>query len=68
MKEKRNTIDRRNFLKTVGAAGLGTALASAGAVAGANESKAAGETPKPASPQVPRRKLGKTGVLFRWKL
>jgi len=55
MKEKRSTINRRDFLKTAGAAGLGTALASAGAMAGE-------KTQKPKSPQMPKRKLGKTGV------
>jgi hypothetical protein len=60
MKEKHNKIDRRNFLKTVGAAGLGSVLASA-------ETNAADPTPSTKTeeskpPQVPRRKLGKTGV------
>lgn len=62
MKEKQNTIDRRNFLRTVGAAGLGSVLASTGAIAGPNESDVAGKTQKPKSPQVPRRILGKTKV------
>ena len=60
MKEKHNKINRRNFLKTMGAAGLGSVLASA-------ETNAADPTPstkteEPKLPQVPRRKLGKTGV------
>jgi len=59
MKEEQNTIDRRNFLKTIGAAGLGSVLASTGAIAGPNQSNA---EEKPKSPQVPRRKLGKTKV------
>ncbi len=59
MKEEQNTIDRRNFLKTVGAAGLGSVLASTGAIAGPNQSNA---EEKPKYPQVPRRKLGKTKV------
>ncbi|MCH7558272.1 MAG: aldo/keto reductase [Planctomycetes bacterium] len=59
MKEKQNTIDRRNFLKTVGAAGLSSVLASTGAIAGPNQSNA---EDKPKYPQVPKRKLGKTGV------
>ena len=74
MKEKHNKIDRRNFLKTVGAAGLGSALggaakgfASDGAKAGSGEPNAvdpnaAKKTDKPKFPQVPRRKLGKTSV------
>lgn len=59
IKEKQNTIDRRNFLKTVGAAGLSSVLASTGAIAGPNQSNA---EDKPKYPQVPKRKLGKTGV------
>ncbi len=62
MNEKQNTIDRRNFLKTVGAAGLSSVLVSKGATAGSNQSNAEEETQKPKYPQVPRRKLGKTGV------
>jgi predicted aldo/keto reductase-like oxidoreductase len=55
MNEKQNTIDRRNFLKTVGAAGLSSVLASTGAIAQ--------EKPqKPKYPQVPKRKLGKLKV------
>jgi aryl-alcohol dehydrogenase-like predicted oxidoreductase len=62
MKEKQNSIDRRNFLKTMGAAGIGSVLASTGAVGGPNESGAAGKTQKSDSKQMPKRKLGKTGV------
>jgi len=59
MKEEQNRIDRRNFLKTVGAAGLGSVLVSKRAIAGPNQSNA---EDKPKYPQVPKRKLGKTGV------
>ncbi len=59
MKEKQNTIDRRNFLKTVGAAGLSSVLASTGAIAAPNQSNA---KEKPKYPQVPKRKLGKLKV------
>ncbi len=69
MKERQNKINRRNFLKTVGAAGLTPAfaevtksLASAEAIARANESNAGGKEQKTKFPQVPKRKLGKTGV------
>ncbi|MHC4616876.1 MAG: aldo/keto reductase [Planctomycetota bacterium] len=58
MEESRREIDRRNFLKTVGAAGLGSVLAS-GAVAGPNEPGTAEKTEKRQFPQVPKRKLGK---------
>jgi predicted aldo/keto reductase-like oxidoreductase len=62
MNEEKNTIDRRNFLKTVGAAGLGSVLASTGAMAGPNESGAAEKTQKSGLEKMPKRKLGKTGV------
>ena len=62
MNEEQNTIDRRNFLKTVGAAGLSSVLVSTGAIAGPNQSNAEGKPQKPKYPQVPKRKLGKTKV------
>ncbi|MHC4477939.1 MAG: aldo/keto reductase [Planctomycetota bacterium] len=58
MKDKSNTIDRRNFLKRIGAAGVGTVLASAEAVADPNQ-PADGQKPQKATfPQVPKRRLG----------
>ncbi len=67
MKDKPTKINRRGFLKTIGAAGLGSVFASAKSPAGPNEPKVAepnvaGKTEEPKFPQVPRRKLGKTGV------
>ena len=70
MREKRNKqnkIDRRNFLKTAGAAGLGSIFASAKIFAGPNEPNTIEpdtlqKTQKAKFPQVPRRKLGKTGI------
>ena len=67
MKENHNNIDRRNFLKAIGAAGLGSVFASAKVKAGVNEPNViASDAPKKEQeskfPQVPRRKLGKTGV------
>jgi len=62
MNEEQNTIDRRNFLKTVGAAGLSSVLVSNGAMAGLNESNAGEKPQKPKYPQVPKRNLGKTKV------
>ncbi len=59
MNEKQNTINRRNFLKAAGAAGLSSVLTSKGAIAAPNQSNA---EEKPKYPQVPRRKLGKTKV------
>ena len=61
MKDRQNEIDRRDFLKTIGAAGLTSALAQV-TKAKPNETGNA-EKQKPEYPQVPRRKLGKTGVM-----
>ncbi|MHC4458379.1 MAG: aldo/keto reductase [Planctomycetota bacterium] len=62
MKEKHRNIDRRNFLKTVCATGLGSVIGSVKATAGSNDATISAEPEKPKLPQVPRRKLGKTGV------
>jgi len=62
MKEKYYKIDRRNFLRTIGAAGLGSVLASTKALADSNDPNTGGKNLKPKFPQVPRRTLGKTGV------
>ena len=62
MEEKQSTIDRRNFFKTAGAAGLAGIFASVGVKASPNEPDSPGKTQKPQIPQVPRRKLGKTDV------
>ncbi len=59
MEKKQNKINRRNFLKTAGAAGLGAVFVSTGAKA---DSNASGKLQEPLFPQVPRRKLGKTGI------
>jgi predicted aldo/keto reductase-like oxidoreductase len=57
--EKNSKINRRNFLKTMGAVGAGSCLLSAEANADPNTP----EKPQESTlPQVPRRKLGKTGV------
>ena len=52
-------MDRRNFLKTVGAAGLGTAMGTGKASADANDPN---PPEKVQLPQVPKRVFGKTGV------
>ncbi len=59
MKEKHGKTSRRNFLKTVGAVGIGSVFASARAKA---EPSSPEKSQKSKLPQVPRRKLGKTGV------
>ena len=60
MKEKHNKINRRNFLKTVGVLGIGSAIASVKAKADINEPNTA-KTQELTYPQVPKRKFGKTG-------
>ncbi len=62
MKEKHNEINRRNFLKTIGAAGLGSVFASAQVKAGPNEPNTTQKTEEAKFPELPRRKLGKTGI------
>ncbi len=59
--KKQNKINRRNFLKTVGTAGLGSVFVAKQAHAD-NEPNAANKTEQTKYPQVPVRKLGKTGV------
>jgi aryl-alcohol dehydrogenase-like predicted oxidoreductase len=58
VKEKLNHVNRRNFLKKMGAVGLTSTFAAA--------AKAESNTPvkrhKPELPQVPKRKFGKTGI------
>lgn len=61
MSEKRNGIGRRKFLKTVGAVGIASILASNDALGAEGQAGEAKEQ-KPEFPQVPRRKLGKAGV------
>jgi len=62
MKEKQNRINRRKFLKTMGAAGLSSVFVSAESMAGPGESNAGTKEQKTEFPQVPKRKLGKTGI------
>ncbi len=61
MSEKRNRIGRRNFLKTIGAVGVASILASTDALSAEGQAGEAKQQ-KPEFPQVPRRKLGKTGA------
>lgn len=70
MKDKQNKINRRNFLKTMATASLGSVFVSAESMAALSESNAETKEQKtkfgfPQSgvpPQVPKRKLGKTGI------
>ncbi len=60
MKDKR--IDRRDFLKTIGATGLCSVLGSAQLKAGPADPNTCEKPKKPEAPELPKRKLGKTGV------
>jgi predicted aldo/keto reductase-like oxidoreductase len=62
MDGKHNRVNRRNFLKNVGAVGLASVMASANVKGGQNDPNATAKPQEPKFPQVPRRKLGKTGV------
>jgi len=62
MKERQNKINRRNFLKTMGATGLSSVFVSAESIAGLSESNTETKEQKAKFPQVPKRKLGKTDV------
>jgi predicted aldo/keto reductase-like oxidoreductase len=62
MKETNDKINRRNFLKTIGAAGLGSIFATSALRAEQNETSAAQKTEEPKYPELPKRKLGKTGI------
>ena len=63
MKEDRNEINRRDFLKTIGAAGLVPALAPVTTgIASAQEKADPNAAAKTQEPKFPQRKLGKTGV------
>jgi predicted aldo/keto reductase-like oxidoreductase len=55
----KDDLSRREFLKTAGAAGVGSLLAAREVLSGEVTS---GPSTKPARPTVPKRPLGKTGV------
>ncbi|MHC4790159.1 MAG: aldo/keto reductase [Planctomycetota bacterium] len=56
MKKEDSQINRRNFLKAMGAAGFGSVLAASSSCG------KSGEADEAKYPQVPRRRLGRTGV------
>ena len=66
MKETQNRLNRRNFLKTAGAAGLASVLAGCESrkesEPNAVDTNAPTTAKEPEHPQVPKRKLGKTGI------
>ncbi len=61
MTDKQNKMDRRSFFKAAGAAGLGSVFVAKHGQA-ENEPGAAKKTEQTKYPQVPVRKLGKTGA------
>ena len=66
MKEIKSKIDRRNFIKTVGAAGLGSVLAGCRNKEQKEPNTVESDPPRTAQEekfrQMPKRKLGKTGI------
>jgi predicted aldo/keto reductase-like oxidoreductase len=62
LNDNRDKLNRRNFLKNVGAAGLASVLVSGKVKGNPNEPNAPAKSQESKFPQVPRRKLGKTGV------
>jgi len=62
MNVESNKLDRRNFLKTVGASGLGVVLAAGKLKADANEPNKPKKEKEEKFTQLPKRVLGKTGV------
>ncbi|HUT30611.1 MAG TPA: aldo/keto reductase [Sedimentisphaerales bacterium] len=59
MKNKQAQIDRRNFLKAIGAAGLSSAFSSGHATAQPGDPNNSATADAPKLPQVPKRKLGR---------
>jgi predicted aldo/keto reductase-like oxidoreductase len=66
MTEEQNRMGRRGFLKTMGAAGLGSLIATCEGKEGGQSGSGEAETSQPAQvkkhPQVPKRKFGKTDI------
>ena len=62
MTKKQDKIDRRDFLKTTGAAGLASVFAGTAFAQSDKTGSTKPESPSKTFPQVPRRKLGRTGV------
>jgi predicted aldo/keto reductase-like oxidoreductase len=60
MKNEHNRVNRRNFLKSIGVAGLGSVI-GAQANADVNEPGAVADKQQTETPQVPKRKFGKDG-------
>jgi len=62
MRKKRNEVNRRNFLKTLGAAGMASIFASTDTIAAQSQAGTIAKEQKPKYKQAPKRKLGKTGI------
>jgi aryl-alcohol dehydrogenase-like predicted oxidoreductase len=61
--EKQDKINRRRFLKGIGAAGLGSFIAVSNKVVAQNDVSKQIHEQEPKYPQVPKRKLGKAGIM-----
>ncbi len=59
MNDKQNSINRRSFLRTIGAAGIGSVVAASGKAAEPNDPNAAISAIKPTLGAMPKRKMGK---------
>lgn len=68
MKEKHDKIDRRNFLKTIGAMGLGSVLASSQLKADPNEPNEVQKTEEQKFPELPEENSVRPVSKFRFCL
>ncbi len=64
MEEKQNKLNRRNFLRTIGAAGLGSVLASSKVKADPNEPDTVKKSESAKFPELPKRKLGRADIVI----
>lgn len=62
MEEKGNKLNRRNFLRTIGAAGLGSVFASSQVKAEPNGPDTIKKAESAKFPELPRRKLGRADI------
>jgi predicted aldo/keto reductase-like oxidoreductase len=62
MKEKQDKLNRRNFLRTIGAAGIGSVLASSQVKGEPNEPETVKKAVSAKFPELPRRKLGRADI------
>lgn len=62
MEEKHSKINRRNFLRTMGAAGLGSVFVSSQVKGAANKAETIKKTETAKFPELPKRKLGRANI------